>query len=79
MRGGSEHAAHGKGSRPLCVAKLWQEVAGSLDALVPHELETGAPMLSPAPIPPEERLIPNHERMQEYTHWRGFAVALPCH
>ncbi len=30
MRGGSEHAAHGKGSRPLCVAKLWQEVAGSL-------------------------------------------------
>jgi hypothetical protein len=39
-----------------------------LDALVSHELDTGAPMLSPAPIPPEERRIPNHERMQEHTH-----------
>ncbi len=27
-----------------------------LDALVSHELYTDAPMLSPAPIPPEERV-----------------------
>jgi hypothetical protein len=57
--------------------RRWQ---AHFDALVPHELETGAPMLSPAPIAPEERPIPNHERMQEYAHaGSGFAVALPCH
>ena len=57
--------------------RRWQ---AHFDALVLHELQTGAPMLSPAPIPPEERLIPNHERRQEYTHaGSGFAVALPCH
>ena len=50
-----------------------------LDALVLHELYTDAPMLSPAPIPPEERLIPNHERMQEHTHltWLFGGAALP--
>ena len=50
-----------------------------LDALVPHELETGTPMLSPAPIPPEKRLIPNPERMQEHAHLAWFLgdTALP--
>lgn len=50
-----------------------------LKALVSHELHAGAPMLSAAPIPPEERLIPNHERMQEYTHlaWLFGGAALP--
>src|SRR5216684_7290122 len=38
-----------------------------LDALVSHEPHTGAPMLSPAPIPPEQRRGTNPERMEQYT------------
>jgi hypothetical protein len=50
-----------------------------LDALVSHELYTGAPMLSAAPISPEERLTANHERMQEHTHLARLcrSVAVP--
>jgi|SRR5712692_5359429 len=36
-----------------------------LDALVSHELHTGAPVLSAAPIPPEQRRGTNPERMQQ--------------
>jgi hypothetical protein len=35
------------------------------DALVSHELQTGAPVFSAAPILPEERLIPNHPRIAQ--------------
>ncbi len=62
---------------------IWRRCSGRheahLDALVPHKLETGAPMLSPAPIPPEERRIANHERMQEHTDLAWFLgdTALP--
>jgi hypothetical protein len=38
-----------------------------LDALMSHELHTGAPMLSPAPIPPEQRSGTNLERMEQAT------------
>ena len=38
-----------------------------LDALVSHELHTGAPMLSPAPILPEQRRGTNLERMEQDT------------
>lgn len=37
-----------------------------LDALVSHELQTGAPVFSPAPIPPEQRGRTNLERMQQH-------------
>jgi hypothetical protein len=50
-----------------------------LDALVSHELDTGAPMLSPAPIPPEERCGTHPEWMQQHTHLARLfgGVALP--
>ena len=35
-----------------------------LNALVPHELHTGAPVRSPAPISPEQRRGTNLERMR---------------
>ncbi len=38
-----------------------------LDVLITHKLHTGSPMLSPAPVIPEERLPPDGEGMEEYT------------
>ena len=49
----------------------WRSCGGRrqahLDALVSHELHTGAPVRSTAPIPPEQRRGTNPERMQQYT------------
>ena len=49
----------------------WRSCGGRrqahLDALVSHELHPGAPVLSAAPIPPEQRRGTNPERMQQYT------------
>src|SRR6266699_3154886 len=49
----------------------WRSCGGGwqahLDALVSHELHTGAPVRSPAPIAPEQRRVTNPERMQQYT------------
>ncbi len=39
-----------------------------LDALVSHEQHTGAPVLSPAPVAPEQRCRSDDERMQKHTH-----------
>ena len=39
-----------------------------LDALVSHELDTGAPVLPPAPIAPEHRCGTHPERMEQHTH-----------
>jgi hypothetical protein len=50
-----------------------------LDALVSHKLHTGTPVLSAAPIPPEQRCGIHPERMQQHTHLtrlRG-RVAIP--
>jgi len=51
-----------------------------LNALVSHELHTGAPVRSPAPISPEQGSETNPERMQQYTDptWLrgGFPVPL---
>jgi hypothetical protein len=51
-----------------------------LHPLVAQELYAGAPMNSPTSIMPEERLTPNHERMQEDAHLarlrRGAAIPL---
>ena len=56
--------------------RRWQ---AHFDALVSHELPTGAPMLSAAPIAPEQRCGTHPERMQQDTHLarlRG-RVAIP--
>ena len=49
----------------------WRSCGGRrqahLDALVSHELHTGAPMLSAAPILPEQRRGTNLERMEQDT------------
>ena len=39
-----------------------------LDVLVSHELHTGTPVLSPAPVAPEQRGRSDDERMQKHTH-----------
>jgi len=39
-----------------------------LDVLVPHELLTSAPVLSAAPISPEQRRGTHRQRMQQHTH-----------
>jgi hypothetical protein len=39
-----------------------------LEALVPHELGTGAPVDSAAPIPPEQRCGTHSEWMQQHAH-----------
>jgi len=58
LRAGKDH---------FCTAKRscggWRQA--HLDALVSHELHTGAPMLSPAPIPPEQGRGTNPERMEQ--------------
>src|SRR5713226_5265189 len=74
-RGESALAAHGKGSLPRGLAKLRREA--HLDALVSHELHTGAPVLSPAPIPPEQRSGTNPERMQQDTDPTRFCGCFP--
>jgi hypothetical protein len=54
------------------VRRAWRSCGGwrqaHLDALVSHELPTGAPVLSAAPISPEHRSGTHPERMQEHTH-----------
>jgi hypothetical protein len=52
-RGESALAAHGKGSLPRGLAKLRRQA--HLDVLLSHELHTGAPVLSTAPVTPEQR------------------------
>lgn len=50
------------------------------NSLMTQYLHTRAPMFSATPIPPEQRLFPNGERVQEHTHaGSGFAVAFPFH
>jgi hypothetical protein len=48
-----------------------------LDAVVSHEQQTGAPGLSPAPIPPEQRPGTNPERMQPYPDPRRLRAGFP--
>ena len=71
-------------SEPLCprearvragkdhVRFAWRSGGGRrqahLDALVSHELLTSAPVLSPAPVAPEQRCRSDDERMQKHTH-----------
>lgn len=50
------------------------------NSLMTQELHTRVPMFSATPVPPEQRLFPNGERVQEHTHaGSGFAVAFPFH
>ena len=55
----------------------WREA--QLDALVSHELQTGAPVCSPAPIAPEQRACTCLQRMEQHTDlaWLCSGVALP--
>jgi len=48
-----------------------------LNALVPHELHTSAPVRSPAPISPEQRRRTNPERMQQDTDPTWFCGCFP--
>jgi hypothetical protein len=48
-----------------------------LDPLVSHELQTGAPMLSAAPVLPKQRLGTNLEGMEEGTDSTRFRCRLP--
>jgi hypothetical protein len=50
-----------------------------LDALVSHELQTGAPVFSSAPIAPERRGRADDEWMQKQTHLAGLrsSAAIP--
>ena len=48
-----------------------------LDALVSHELPTGAPVLSAAPIAPEQRCGTHRERVQQATSPTRFRGAFP--
>ena len=50
-----------------------------LDVLVSHELQTGAPMFSSAPIAPEQRGRADDEWMQKHTHLAGLrgSAAIP--
>jgi len=62
----------------------WQSCGGRrqahLDALVSHELYTGAPVLSPAPIPRSRSGAgPTWSGWSSTLIRRGFAVASPCH
>ena len=51
-----------------------------LDALVSHEPHTGAPMLSPAPIPRSRSGAgPTRRGWSSTLIRRGFVVASPCH
>ena len=48
-----------------------------LDALVSHELPTGAPVLSAAPVPPEQRRGTHRERVQQNTDPTGLRGGFP--
>ena len=51
-----------------------------LDVLITHQLHTGTPMRSPAPVTPEERKVANDKRVEQHTHLArftsGFAIPL---
>ena len=50
------------------------------DALMAQQLDARPSVLPTTPVPPEQRLRPNDERMQKHTHaGSGLAVALPFH
>ena len=73
LRAGKDH---------FCVA--WRSCGGRrqahLDALVSHELHTGAPVLSPAPIPRSRKGAgPTRSGWSRTLIRRGFVVACPCH
>jgi len=75
--------------RPLCAGQdhfrfAWRSGGNRqqahLDALVSHELHTGAPVASPAPIPRSRSgAEPTWRGCNSRLTWRGFAVALPFH
>jgi hypothetical protein len=78
-RGARVLAAHGRGSPPLCVVKLRQVVAGSPRGVGAARVGDRAPMLSPAPIAPEERRGTHLERMQQHADLAWFCrrTAIP--
>ncbi len=51
-----------------------------LDVLLTHQLQTGTPMRSAAPVTPEERKVANDKRVEQHTHLArfpsGFAIPL---
>ena len=63
---------HSLRARKDHVCGAWRSCGGwrqaHLDPLVSYELPTGAPVLPPAPISPEQRCGTHPERMQKYTH-----------
>ena len=59
---------HFRFARPRS-GRRWQAY---LDALVSHEFQTSAPVLSAAPIAPEQRGRTNLERMQQHTDLARF-------
>lgn len=58
----------------------WLLYKPHLDVLITHQLHTGTPMLSPAPVTPEERKVANDKRVEQHTHLArftsGFAIPL---
>ena len=62
----------------------WRRCGGGwqahLDALVSHKLQTGAPLLSAAPIARSRSGAgPTRSGCSRRLHRRGFVVACPCH
>lgn len=55
----------------------WRGQHAHLDVLVSHEALTRTPVLSAAPILPEERHGGSSERMQEYAHLAGLVRFAP--
>jgi hypothetical protein len=60
LRAGEDHVRSGRRSGRRRQAHL--------DALESHQLLTGAPVLSAAPVTPEQRGRADDERMQQHTH-----------
>ena len=57
----------------------WTVRLPHLEVLITHQLHTGSPMLSPAPVMPEERRPPTVRGWSRTLTWRGFVVAVPFH
>ena len=70
----------GKGCRLDSQARRSGRPDLDLDALIAQELDTGASVDSTTPVLPEERRIPNDQRMEQDAHaGSGLRVSLPCH
>ena len=70
-RDASALVAHGKGSRLHCVVRE----QAHLDAVMPHDLETGTPVFAATPISSEQWCGTNGKQMRQL----DFVVVFSCH